>query len=243
MQKLNYNFKDSSSFYKSPWKLLFSLTFLIGAIHSGTIQAQSQDSATILQNRETCSSEDLHSSVKKNLVDCVYIFITQEPTQLNRKDGYGYTPLHLAVDRGHKSIVELLIKHGADINRSNNKWNKPLHTAVWFGHEEIIKLLINYGADINAKNDRNETPLDLARQREHHKIIQFLLTKEAVEGGKPPAPSWKEKRLLRKGIGRKNKKTPRQIRRNKKASRQIRRARQQQNREQNKRIKADKKRK
>ncbi|KAF9787244.1 ankyrin [Thelephora terrestris] len=33
---------------------------------------------------------------------------------LNQKDGFGYTALHLACDRGNPAIVEVLLRHGVD---------------------------------------------------------------------------------------------------------------------------------
>jgi len=58
------------------------------------------------------------------------------------------TPLHFAVGKGHKEIVELLIAEGVDVNAKTNDGVTPLHFATT---KEIAELLIAKGADVNAK--------------------------------------------------------------------------------------------
>jgi ankyrin repeat protein len=46
---------------------------------------------------------------------------------LNITDRYGRTPLMLAAQNGHTTIVELLLKNGADPNIQSDIGNTPLH--------------------------------------------------------------------------------------------------------------------
>jgi ankyrin repeat protein len=67
--------------------------------------------------------------------------------------------LHDAVQYSHISIIERLIKSGADVN-ALDRWGKtPLHIAAMIGREDAAKLLIDNGADINAKDNYGYTPL------------------------------------------------------------------------------------
>lgn len=54
----------------------------------------------------------------------------------------GYTPLNIAVDRGHIEMTEFLLSIGANPNIWNKMANPPLITAIKGGMIEIAKLLI-----------------------------------------------------------------------------------------------------
>ena len=79
--------------------------------------------------------------------------------QINIKDSLGYSPLAIAVTRGNIAIVDLLIRHGANVNTQDNKGNTPLHYVGVYNFLEIAKLLLDNGADINLKDRYNNQPL------------------------------------------------------------------------------------
>ena len=85
---------------------------------------------------------------------------------VNSKDWYGYTPLHIAAARNSPiEIAELLIANGADVNAKDYFGSTPLHSAVSEGHKEIAKLLVAAGADVNVKDGwGGDTPLDWAEE-------------------------------------------------------------------------------
>ena len=66
-------------------------------------------------------------------------------TDVNAKDGSGYTPLHRAAGRDHKEIVELLIAKGADLNAKMNDGQTPLDWAIRGEETETADLLRKHG--------------------------------------------------------------------------------------------------
>ncbi|KAF9076182.1 ankyrin repeat-containing domain protein [Rhodocollybia butyracea] len=62
---------------------------------------------------------------------------------LNAFDEFGYTPLHLACDRGNTEIVRLLLAKGADSSIKDSDEMTPLELAQTSGHEDIAQLLSN----------------------------------------------------------------------------------------------------
>ena len=76
----------------------------------------------------------------------------------------GAYPLHLAVVKGNKEIVHMLLDHGAQIDgkAKNKEEASPLHWAAFFGQKDMVSLLINAGAPMNALDNTHSTPLDAA---------------------------------------------------------------------------------
>ena len=84
------------------------------------------------------------------------------------------TPLLVACQYGHKTIVEYLLDNGCEINfRDENKWT-PLHWACKNGHRDIVQLLLSKGADYNAKSANGDTPLDMAKRQNQNETVTLI---------------------------------------------------------------------
>ena len=94
---------------------------------------------------------------------------------VNAKNKYEQTPLHLAAFNGHKEIAELLTDKGADVNAKVDGWT-PLHSATT---KEVAELLIDNGADVNAKDSVRWTPLHRAAVDGHKEIVELLIAEGA----------------------------------------------------------------
>ena len=49
---------------------------------------------------------------------------------MNAKDGWEWTPLHIAANKSHKETIELLIAKGADVNAVNRSEETPLDVII-----------------------------------------------------------------------------------------------------------------
>ena len=61
------------------------------------------------------------------------------------KNKYEWTPLHMVAEAGHKEIAELLISNGADVNVKKDDGRTPLDVAIKFKKTEIADLLRKHG--------------------------------------------------------------------------------------------------
>ncbi|GAA5879014.1 hypothetical protein JCM3774_004468 [Rhodotorula dairenensis] len=62
-------------------------------------------------------------------------------TDLDARDSYGYTALHLATDRGHVEAVKALLAAGADKSIPDEDGNSALDLAQFAEHDEIVAVL------------------------------------------------------------------------------------------------------
>ena len=116
--------------------------------------------------------KEMIKAAKKGDTRIVKELLDNDVSLINARDSDHSTPLHCAVWKGHKDIVELLLKHGADVNAKNQNehWgDTPLHAAAHANQRDIAEILIAHKADVNAKNSSGRTPL---AETEFHKAKQ-----------------------------------------------------------------------
>ncbi|XP_068687496.1 ankyrin-2-like [Montipora foliosa] len=65
---------------------------------------------------------------------------------VDERDQFFLTPLHLACWYGHKFVVKLLLDHNADVNAVDRFQFTPLHKAERCNHQSIIQLLLDHDA-------------------------------------------------------------------------------------------------
>ena len=86
--------------------------------------------------------------------------------------------LDCAVRGSNLSIVEMVLKAGADTNEQDFLGNTPLHESITFARThlaQIVGLLLNFGAQVNIANNRAETPLHLAVWLRQSEVVPILL--------------------------------------------------------------------
>jgi TolB-like protein/ankyrin repeat protein/class 3 adenylate cyclase len=108
--------------------------------------------------RRNPRSSLLHAAVQKNDVETIRRLMA-DGFNVNAKDYFGSTSLHIASYTGNAEIVALLIDSGADIEARargypDNRFlfATPLMVASQRGHLSVAELLISAGADANTKN-------------------------------------------------------------------------------------------
>jgi len=96
-------------------------------------------------------------------------------SDVNAKDPYGLTPLHLsAILNSSVEVAQILISAGSDMNAKDKAGRTPLHYSAGEGHKKFVKLLISKGVDINAKESDERTPLDWAIQFQESETADLL---------------------------------------------------------------------
>ena len=86
------------------------------------------------------------------------------------------SPWYLAAAHGRFDVVDLLMRHGADVNAAEPlTQSTALHAASKAGETQVVRLLIDSGADIEARDNRENTPLVLASHGGHIDAVRVLI--------------------------------------------------------------------
>ncbi|MHB9147981.1 MAG: ankyrin repeat domain-containing protein [Candidatus Amoebophilus sp.] len=94
---------------------------------------------------------------------------------VNVKNKYNQTLLHLATSHNQSEKIKLLLLLEIDINaKCVNGWS-ALQLAALHGHMEIVRLLIEHGADVNSKDNKDFTPLYIAVVEGHVQLAKLLI--------------------------------------------------------------------
>uniref|UniRef100_A0A8C5QBB0 No mechanoreceptor potential C n=1 Tax=Leptobrachium leishanense TaxID=445787 RepID=A0A8C5QBB0_9ANUR len=90
----------------------------------------------------------------------------------------GYTPLHLASQSGHESLVRLLLNcQGVQADSaSSRQGSTPIHLAAQNGHTAVVGLLLSKStSQLHVKDGRGRTCLHLAAANGHNETMRALI--------------------------------------------------------------------
>ena len=100
----------------------------------------------------------------------------------------GATPLHLAVEHGHRDIVGSILRqdhvpHKFTVRARNTQGHIPLHIAAQHGAMDIVTALLSFRGDRQVKmtDVRERTPLHYAVKKGHADVVRELI-KHGADG-------------------------------------------------------------
>lgn len=89
---------------------------------------------------------------------------------VNIPDDVNQTPLHYAVQKGHKDVVQLLLENGAKSEVFT------LRTAVVWNHADVAEVLLRYRNDLIVLDEELETPaINVAAAKGYLDVVEVLL--------------------------------------------------------------------
>ncbi len=103
-------------------------------------------------------------------------FILENGMSANHRTWQEVTILHDMAQKGKLQMVELLLRHGADINAIDDEYQStPLGLAARWGQARMVEFLLRQGADPFAAGAAWARPLEWAT-RKNHEAVRRLLT-------------------------------------------------------------------
>ncbi len=126
--------------------------------------------------------DNLISAAENGETETVKMFCVAGAEVDRREEEYlQRTALQIAIEKGHLSTAEYLIKEAkADVNIGDKYNETALHLAAGDGHIETVKLLCESGAQVDRKHEKYflRTPLQRASEEGHISTVEYLI-KEA----------------------------------------------------------------
>jgi len=141
---------------------------------------------TLVRARDEDSSTPLHVVASKEDGEQVITLLLSKGADVNEKDNYGRTPLHVAVITNRIGNLKLLLANKANIKATDSVHDTPLNLVE---SKEAAEILLASGGDLEAIGEAFRTPLLRAIESEKSvELIEFLINRSAnvlaVGGGR-----------------------------------------------------------
>ncbi|XP_074568126.1 uncharacterized protein LOC141824695 [Curcuma longa] len=153
------------------------------------------DNPSLLNARNAVMSQTpLHVAAGYNntrIVNYLLEWKGLEKVELEAKNMYGETPLHMAAKNGCSESARLLLAQGASLEAKANNGMTPLHLAVWHAlwaeDCSTVNTLLEYNADCSAKDNEGMTPLNHPSDGASGEKLRVILMKHMEEQRKRKA--------------------------------------------------------
>uniref|UniRef100_A0A8D3CJX0 Ankyrin repeat domain 44 n=1 Tax=Scophthalmus maximus TaxID=52904 RepID=A0A8D3CJX0_SCOMX len=99
--------------------------------------------------------------------------------EVNTRDKFWHTPLHMAAANWAAGCAEALIPHVSSLDVCDLSGRTPLHHAVHNGHAEMVTLLLSKGASVSSKDKKERQAIHWAAHQGHVEVMKLLVSHSA----------------------------------------------------------------
>lgn len=133
------------------------------------------------RRKERARQKCLYSSARQGNSRTV-LWLLRDGVDVNGKYRGG-SALEGAAQKGHQSLVELLLEWGADPNQTGGQHGSPLHAAIVEHHEEIAATLLEAGANPNIQDGNGRSALKAAIETGDEAVVLCFYAAQRDDAG------------------------------------------------------------
>lgn len=139
-------------------------------------------------NHSVTLDEQLFDASERGDAASLGTLLDAHPDKLHaRRPPYAWSLLHIAAQKGHLDVVDLLLRRGLDVNtREEGDNTYAIHWAAAAGHAEVVRRLADAGGDVIGHGDDHElevigwaTCWDGCDDDAHRRVVDVLLRRGA----------------------------------------------------------------
>lgn len=142
-----------------------------------------EDEVLIAAAKERERLFKIHSGLRQaanhGQLDDAKRLLLEEGTDINNKDGSGWSALTWASKMGHLDLVRFFLSIDADINSTDNNLDTPLAWACRKNQVAVVDELVVSNASLDCQNHLGWTALMEASFRGYNEVLSILLHKGA----------------------------------------------------------------
>ncbi|XP_056422079.1 ankyrin repeat domain-containing protein 6 isoform X2 [Hyla sarda] len=127
------------------------------------------------------SQQDVVAALSERLLVAAYKGQVDNVVQLINKGAkvavtkHGRTPLHLASNKGHLNVVQILLKAGCELDIQDDGQQTALHRAAVVGNSDILAILIQEGCALDRQDKDGNTALHEAAWHGFSQSVKLLV--------------------------------------------------------------------
>lgn len=140
-----------------------------------------------VNKRDRCGDSVIHKAGYWNRGEALHVLLRGGKVDVEARNQFGRTGLHLAAAQGSVDAVDVLVSYGAEIDAKDGEGQTPLHVPALWGKCEAIEALLVRGANVDAVSFDGATPLEKAAMHGKGDAVNVLLAfgASAFEGRLP----------------------------------------------------------
>ena len=163
----------------------FSAEFARMAVfyRTATLKIDALSRAVTASQRRLVPKRAFHIAAELDAVSLTAMLVGQDDRDINLKDEFENTALHLAARRGSCQLIQVFLSAHADLEIADGDGKTALHLAAGSTSargSETVKCLFDAGANANVRDEHYRTPLLLAARSGTPETVKILLGR-AVE--------------------------------------------------------------